>query len=91
VRFYLSPAHKMLCLGNEIVSRAHGLIILWLRLSNSSPRNSISCARLFSDASTIMCLELSTAQASGRGREGCCTYSLSLMYSLNQTESAILL
>jgi hypothetical protein len=31
---------------------------------------------------------LSTAQAGARGREGCCTYSLSLMYRLNQTESA---
>jgi hypothetical protein len=34
---------------------------------------------------------LSTAHADARGREGCCTYSLSLMYRLNQTESAILL
>jgi hypothetical protein len=33
----------------------------------------------------------STAQAGARGRDGCCTYSLSLMYRLNQTESAILL
>jgi hypothetical protein len=43
------------------------------------------------DASTIKCWELSTAPASARGREGCCTYSVSLMYRLNQTESAILL
>jgi hypothetical protein len=43
------------------------------------------------DASTIKCWELSTAQAGARGREGCCTYSLSLMYRLNQTDSAILL
>jgi hypothetical protein len=42
------------------------------------------------DASTIKCLELSTAQAGAMGREGCCTYSLFLMYRLNQTESAIL-
>jgi hypothetical protein len=33
--------------------------------------------------------ELSTAQAGDRGREGCCTYSISLMYALNQTECAI--
>jgi hypothetical protein len=37
------------------------------------------------NSSTIKCLELSTAQASARGREGCCTYSLSLMYRLKQT------
>jgi hypothetical protein len=43
------------------------------------------------DASTIECWELSTAQAGARGREGCCTYSASLMYRLNQTDSAILL
>jgi hypothetical protein len=42
------------------------------------------------DASTIKCWELSTAQAGARGREGCCTDTLSLMYRLNQTESAIL-
>jgi hypothetical protein len=41
------------------------------------------------DTCTIKCWELSTAQAGSRGREGCCTYSLSLMYRLNQTESAI--
>jgi hypothetical protein len=41
------------------------------------------------DTSTNKCWELSTAQAGARGREGCCTYSLSLMYRLNQTESAI--
>jgi hypothetical protein len=43
------------------------------------------------DASTIKCWELSTAQAGARGREGCSTYSLSLLYRLNQTESAILM
>jgi hypothetical protein len=43
------------------------------------------------DANTIKCWELSTAQAGARGREGCCTYSLSLMNRLNQTESAILM
>jgi hypothetical protein len=36
-------------------------------------------------------IAVSTAQAGARGREGCCTYSLSLMYRLNQTESAILM
>jgi hypothetical protein len=35
--------------------------------------------------STIKCWELSTAQAGAKGREGCCTYSLSLMYSLTQS------
>jgi hypothetical protein len=34
---------------------------------------------------------LSTAEADARGPEGCCTFLLSLMYRLNQTESAILL
>jgi hypothetical protein len=43
------------------------------------------------DTNTIKCWELSTAQAGARGREGCCTYSLSLMFRLNQTESAILM
>jgi hypothetical protein len=35
--------------------------------------------------------DLKTAQAGARGQEGCCTYSLSLMSRLNQTDSAILL
>jgi hypothetical protein len=43
------------------------------------------------DASTTRYWELSTAQAGARGREGCFTYSYSLMYRLNQTESAILI
>jgi hypothetical protein len=41
------------------------------------------------DASTFKCWALSTAQAGARGLGRCCTYSLSLMYRLNQTESAI--
>jgi hypothetical protein len=40
-------------------------------------------------ASTIKCKKFSTAQVCARGHEGCCTYSLSLMFRLNQTESAI--
>jgi hypothetical protein len=40
---------------------------------------------------TFKCWELSTAQVGPRGREGCCTYSLSLKYRLNQTESAIVM
>jgi hypothetical protein len=42
------------------------------------------------DASAVKCWELSTTQAGGKGREGCCPYSLSLMSRLNQTRSAIL-
>jgi hypothetical protein len=36
------------------------------------------------DTSTIKCWELSTAQVGARGREGCCTYSLSFIYRLYQ-------
>jgi hypothetical protein len=60
------------------------------------PRTSLQCCCIFwsfgiIDGNTIQCWELSTAQAGARGREGCCTYSLSLMYRLNKTESAILM
>jgi hypothetical protein len=60
------------------------------------PPTSLQCRYIFwsfgiINANTINCWELSTAQAGARGREGCCTYSLSLMYRLNQTESAILM
>jgi hypothetical protein len=41
------------------------------------------------DTSTIKCWVLSAAQAGARGRQGCRSYSLSLMYRLDQTESAI--
>jgi uncharacterized membrane protein len=41
------------------------------------------------DVSTISCWELSSTKAGNRGLEVCCTYSLYLMYKLNQTESAI--
>jgi hypothetical protein len=36
-------------------------------------------------------LRIEYRSAGARGREGRCTYSLSLMYRLNQTESAILI
>jgi hypothetical protein len=57
-------------------------------------RTSLQCCYIFwsfriINANTIKCWELSTAQAGARRREGCCTYSLSFMYRLNQTESAM--
>jgi hypothetical protein len=33
----------------------------------------------------LLFLELSTTQTDARGREGCCTYSLPVMYRLDQT------
>jgi hypothetical protein len=37
------------------------------------------------DSRTFKGWKLSTTQAGARGREGCCTFSLSHMYKLNQT------
>jgi hypothetical protein len=60
------------------------------------PRTSIQCCYIFFwsfgiiNDSTIECWELSTAQAGARGREEWCSYSLALMYRLNQTESVVI-
>jgi hypothetical protein len=75
-------------------------IIPWCQVlcgsSKKLPRTLLQCCYIFLsfgiiDASTIKCWDLSTAKAGARGREGCYKFSLSLMYRLNQTESAILL
>jgi hypothetical protein len=57
-------------------------------------RTSLQCCYIFWSfgiikSSIFKCWELSTAKAGARLREGCCTFSLSFKYKLDQTDSTI--